>query len=534
MWDAARAYGSAEALVDGELRLSYRQLMALSDLLATRLRDLGLRPGDPVLVQLPNCWEFVALTIACFRLGLLPVMALPAHRELELGQLAKHSEAVAIAVPSSHRGYDHGAMAERLQDGSAGLGKVLVLGEPRPGQLALGELVGQDRSQLEAEAVAERARLLDTSSPDPSDVALFLLSGGTTGVPKLIPRTHDDYAYNARAAARVSGLDEHTVYLAVLPVGHNFPLACPGILGTLLFGGRVVIGPSPDPEQAFALIEREGVTHTAVVPAVAQRWLDEAPKHRFAASSLRVLQVGGARLAPEVARRVRPTLGATLQQVFGMAEGLLNYTRLDDPEDAVCETQGRPVSPDDEVRIVDEEGRDVPDGEMGMLITQGPYTLRGYYRLPEVNATSFTADGWYRSGDVVRRHPSGNFVVEGRVKDLINRGGEKISAEEIENLAYLHPAVARASAVAMPDAALGERVCIFVVAKPGHSLTLEELRTTMEGAGAARYKLPERLELLEEMPLTAVGKVDKRALQSAASRFGQLGEAGGQKTGGKG
>ena len=256
-----------------------------------------------------------------------------------------------------------------------------------------------------------------------------------------------------------------------MPASHNFPLACPGILGTLLSGGRVVMLASPQPQSVFTTIEDEGVTITAVVPAVAQRWLAYA--RSTAHRALRVLQVGGARLADELARRVRPVLGATLQQVFGMAEGLLNYTRLDDPDEVICSTQGRPLSPGDEVRIVDGDGNDLPDGGPGALLTRGPYTPCGYYRAPEQNARAFTPDGWYASGDVVRRRPDGNLVVEGRDKDMINRGGEKISAEEVENLVYRLPGIAQVAAVAAPDPSLGERVCVFVVPQPGQDITLE-------------------------------------------------------------
>jgi 2,3-dihydroxybenzoate-AMP ligase len=212
----------------------------------------------------------------------------------------------------------------------------------------------------------------------------------------------------------------------------------------------------PDPRSAFGVIGREGVTITAVVPAVAQRWLAHAADHGASAlRTLDVLQVGGARLADELARRVKPVLGATLQQVFGMAEGLLNYTRLDDPDEVICATQGRPLSPGDEVRIVDAEGNSRPDGQPGLLLTRGPYTPRGYYRAPEQNARAFTPDGWYASGDVVRRRPDGNLVVEGRDKDMINRGGEKISAEEVENLLYKMPGIAQVAAVAAADPRTG-------------------------------------------------------------------------------
>jgi 2,3-dihydroxybenzoate-AMP ligase len=260
--------------------------------------------------------------------------------------------------------------------------------------------------------------------------------------------------------------------------------------------------------RAFATIAAERVTHTAVVPAVAARWLEYG-----AAAGLRVLQVGGARLADELARKVEPVLGARLQQVFGMAEGLLNFTRLDDPDDVVCTTQGRPLSEADEVRLVDEFDNDVPDGEPGSLLTRGPYTPRGYYRAPEQNARAFTADGWYRSGDVCRRTPEGNLVVEGRDKDMINRGGEKISAEEVENLVYQLPVVSQVAAVAMPDPVLGERVCLYVVLRPDTTLTLDDVRAGMTRLGVARFKLPEHLVIVGELPSTKVGKIDKKALR---------------------
>jgi 2,3-dihydroxybenzoate-AMP ligase len=361
---------------------------------------------------------------------------------------------------------------------------------------------------------ADRERL-DTAAPAPRDVAVFLLSGGTTGLPKLIARTHDDYAYNARASAEVAAVGADAVYLVSLPAGHNFPLACPGILGTLLAGGRVVTLPSPEPARAAATIAAEGVTHTAVVPAVAGRWMEHAAEHGSASlETLRVVQVGGARLADELAHKVKPVLTAALQQVFGMAEGLLNYTRLDDPDDIVCTTQGRPMCPADEVRIVDELDHDVPAGQPGLLLTRGPYTPRGYYRATEQNARAFTSDGWYRSGDICRRTAEGYLIVEGRDKDMINRGGEKISAEEVENLVYQLPAVSQVAAVAMPDPRLGERVCLYVVPRPGETVTLDAVRDLMEKIGVARFKLPERLVVVEELASTKVGKIDKKALRT--------------------
>ena len=495
--DAAARTPDAPALVDGDVRLTHAELLARADATAARLVGLGIAPGDRIVVQLANSAAFVVLAVACLRSGIVPVMALPAHRRTELAHLAGHAGAVAIAVPDRLRDFDHQGLAAELVADVGSLRHVLVDGAAA-------------RSHVDLRALGDPGPRYDGPAPHSRAVAVLLLSGGTTGLPKLITRTHDDYAYNARASADVCGVDADTAYLVSLPAGHNFPLACPGILGTLLAGGRVVLLPSPEPERAFAVIAAEGVTHTAVVPAVAGRWLEHAAAHGPPAP-LRVLQVGGARLVDELARRVRPVLGAQLQQVFGMAEGLLNYTRLDDPDDVVCTTQGRPLSPGDEVRLVDEADADVPDGEPGSLLTRGPCTPRGYYRAPEQDARAFTSDGWYRSGDVCRRAPGGYLVVEGRDKDMINRGGEKISAEEVENLVHRLPAVSQVAAVAAPDPELGERVCVFVVPRPGATLTLDEVRAAMQGV--AGFKRPERLELVDELPVTKVGKIDKKALR---------------------
>jgi len=500
--------------------MTYAELDAAADRVACGLRNLGLARNDRVVVQLPNVVEFPAIVFGLLRLGALPVFALPPHREHEIGYLAEHSEAVAYLAADSFGGFAYGELGIAARKASPSLRHVLLLGASDERSAASAASPGPDNGVVDLRRLldapldpAEAAAAADADPPDPADVALFLLSGGTTGLPKLIPRTHDDYAYNVSASAEVSGLDRSTVYLVALPAAHNFPLGCPGLMGTLAAGGRVVMAPSPRPEDAMAAVEAEGVTVTALVPALAIRWLEANHDKRFDLSSLRVLQVGGARLVPEVARRIGPAFGCTVQQVFGMAEGLLNYTRLDDPEEVIVETQGRPLAPADEIRIAGPDGAPVPDGEPGELLTRGPYTIRGYYRAEAHNARAFTEDGFYRTGDVVRLHPSGNLTVEGRAKDLINRGGEKISAEEIENLLLSHPAVREAAAVAMPHAVLGEQTCAYLVLRPGETLDVASLGAYLDGRGVARFKWPERVEVLDALPVTNVGKVDKKKLR---------------------
>ncbi|WP_438011460.1 (2,3-dihydroxybenzoyl)adenylate synthase [Sorangium sp. So ce321] len=484
------------ALVSDDRRLSYGELDQRADRLAAGLLRLGIRPGDRVVVQLPNIAEFFEVCFALFRLGALPVLALPAHRRAEITYFCEHTEAVAYVVADRDGGFDYRELARQVRREAGTVKHVLVAGEP-------GEFTAL--SSLHDEPV-------ELPRPDPGDVAFFQLSGGSTGVPKLIPRTHDDYLYSVRASAEICALDAGSVYLAVLPVAHNFTLSSPGSLGALCAGGRVVLSRRPSPDEAFPLIEREKVTITALVPPLASVWLESARATRHDLSSLKVLQVGGAKLSAEVARRVRPTLGCALQQVFGMAEGLVNYTRLDDPDDIVLETQGRPISPLDEIRVVDDEDRDVEPGQVGHLLTRGPYTIRGYYRADAHNAKAFTRDGFYRTGDLVRRTPAGYLVVEGRAKDQINRGGEKIAAEEVENHVLAHPAVRDAALVAMPDERLGERSCAFLVPR-GQPPAAREINAFLRERGVAQYKVPDRIEWLDALPTTSVGKVDKKALR---------------------
>ncbi|MEV7495400.1 (2,3-dihydroxybenzoyl)adenylate synthase [Streptomyces anulatus] len=485
-------------------RWTYADLDRRADRLAAGFLARGIAKGDKVVVQLPNIAEFFEVIFALFRIGALPVFALPAHRESEITYFCEFTGAVAYVIAAEHGGYDYRELASKTLANVATLRHVFVAqGDP-----------GAFEALVE---VAEEP--VGYGGPRPDDLAFLQLSGGSTGIPKLIPRTHDDYIYSLWGSNEICAVDERSVYLCVLPAAHNFPLSSPGSLGTLYAGGRVVLCPAPSPEVAFPLIEREGVTITGLVPPLALLWTEAAPGTAHDIGSLDVLLVGGAKFSEEAARRVRPALGCTLQQVFGMAEGLVNYTRLDDPVETIVTTQGRPISPDDEILVVDDEDREVPPGETGHLLTRGPYTIRGYWNAPEHNARSFTEDGFYRTGDIVRVTGTGHIVVEGRAKDQINRGGEKIAAEEVENHILAHPAVHDANVVAEPDPYLGERVCAYVILRSGAGpLKAVAVKRFVRERGLAAYKVPDRVEFVDAFPQTGVGKVSKKDLRNAAAR----------------
>jgi 2,3-dihydroxybenzoate-AMP ligase len=507
---ALAAYADRVAVVDETGPVTYSQLSDRSERLARALLDCGFEPLDRIIVQLPNTAMFAYLYFALLRIGAAPVLALPGHRRREITQFAEISAAKALAGPAAARGFDFAAMAADVMTDRPDLRLCLIQGlEEAPNDprfVRLEDLLSREpRSSREA---------LEQISIDPSDPALFLLSGGTTGIPKLIPRTHNDYLYNSKIAAAACEIGVGDVLLDVLPIEHNLPLGCPGLQGFLLSGGTVVLGTSTRPRDVFELIQRHRVTHIHLVPALLIRWIDDPAMNNYDLSSLRVIQSGGQRLQPEVRLRAERALpGCFIQENFGMAEGLIMFVRSSDPWEVRRETCGRPASPADEVYLVDEDGHVVPDGEPGELIVRGPYTLRGYFRSPEHNARAFTPDGFYRSGDLLRKLPSGNYVVEGRVKDLINRGGEKISAEEVENLILSNKAVLNVACVPYPDPVLGERMCACVVLRPGCSaLSLEELVGFLRGFEIAAFKLPERLELFDTLPLSGFGKVSKKDL----------------------
>ena len=493
----ARRSPDKVALVQGEQRLTYGELLARSRDRAARLAGVGLRSGDLVLMQLPNTTEFVVSYLAVNMIGVIPVMALRAHRQAEVRHFLRASGATAYLIPDVVGGFDFRVMAREMQAEFPGLKHVFVAGEPAPGQLALASL---------PDAPAP------VNGPRPADVSTMLLSGGTTSLSKLIPRTHDDYVLNARLCGAAGDFTDRTVFMAILPLGHNYNLASPGMLGAFYYGGTVVIAPGTGVDDVFSLVQRERVTVIAAVVPLITTWLNSEALSAYDLSSLAVVQNGGARLAPELRRRLRQKLGCTPQEIYGTAEGLINMTRLGDPDELLLESSGAPVCDEDEIMVVDDAGGELVDGEAGELVTRGPYTIRGYYNAPDKNADAFLPGGWYRMGDVVRRR--GRYVyTEGRRKDMINRGGEKISCEEIESLILGHPSVKSAVLVGMPDPLFGEKACACVVTLPGKTLAFADLIAFLRERQIASFKLPERLELFHELPVSPVGKILKRQLR---------------------
>jgi 2,3-dihydroxybenzoate-AMP ligase len=464
---------------------------------AAVLAGAGVGRGDGVIIQLPNSVAYLETVFAVWRLGAIPVFSLPAHGSTEIRHFASHAPArfyVSTATPNRHLARVHRDVSEEVT--------MILVDEASPWD------------------GADALPVPDAASVAPDELAFLQLSGGTTGVPKQIPKTHDDYLYSVRASVDACDLRHGDVLLVALPASHNFTMSSPGILGAVQVGASIVFAADPMPTEVLPLIAEHGVTHLALVPPALISLLNFPERDSFDVSSVRTVWVGGAKLSEAAARRVHPELGWTLQQVFGMAEGLVNYTPLDASIEETVATQGRPMSPWDEIRVVDDEDVDVPEGEPGNLLTRGPYTIRRYHRAPEVNARSFTADGFYRTGDIVVFR-GGTLTVVGRAKDQINRGGEKIAPEAVENILLTHDAVHDVSVVGMPDEVLGEKIRAFVIPRQdaasdpaAHGLTPTKLRKFAREAGLSSFAVPDLIDIVAEFPLTGVGKVSKKAQQA--------------------
>lgn len=491
---------NAVAIADSTSSLSYRQLAAHSDRLAAALQRRGLKSGDTALVQLGNVTEFYVVFFALLKIGVVPVNALFSHQRSEMSAYASQIQPALLIADRTHALFADNVFAEAFIAQHPSL-RVMALRNAADEEYSLTAWIAEDAADFHA-------------TPTPADeVAFFQLSGGSTGTPKLIPRTHNDYYYSIRRSVEICRFDAHTRYLCALPIAHNYPMSSPGALGVFFGGGQVILATDPSAQVCFPLIEQHAITVTALVPPAVTLWLQAMSEWEAHPSldSLQLLQVGGAKLSETLAARIPAEIGCTLQQVFGMAEGLVNYTLLDDDEQHILTTQGTPMSPDDELWVADEQGNALPVGQTGRLMTRGPYTFRGYYLSPEHNADAFDPQGFYCSGDLISLTEDGYVQVQGRLKDQINRGGEKIAAEEIENLLLRHASVINAALVSMPDSLMGEKSCAFVVT---HSVFKPvQLRRHLRELGVAEFKLPDRFVRVDRLPLTPVGKVDKKHLR---------------------
>lgn len=500
---AAHADRVAIEWLDG--RLTYRELDEATDRVAAGLLALGLKPLDRVVMQLGNGPETLIAFLACWKAAIIPICTLTLHREAEIGFLAEFGGARAHFIESDAPKFDFTAFARKMQAEVDGLDLIIsTCGTP-------GEGVVDMRAMLDADLTQARAALASVPQ-DPWQVAAFQLSGGTTGVPKIIPRMHAEYLYNMRTVMAFNGWTADDRILVPMPFAHNLNMGC--CWGAFLMsGGTVIATPALDPDTVRVVHNTLKPTIMGAAKPIIMRMRDEVAEGRISVEGLRsIFSTDGAEI-------VTRTIGVPGHHIFGMTEGTIMFTRDSDSEKIRFQTCGRPVSDLDEVRLL-ESGSEtqVQEGVVGELAVRGPYTLRGYYNAPERNAEAFTSDGFYRSGDLMRCHRIDGvayYSFEGRLKDVVSRADEKVNCEEVERVVMDHPAFNDVAVVGMPSPTHGEKVCLYAVPVPGQSVPdVRELGAFLKAKGLAIYKWPERIELIDELPLTKVGKLDKPALRA--------------------
>lgn len=491
-------YDAHTAVTDSLTSWSYRQLYKNTLALAGVLRKRGIVRGDRVIMQMTNTVWFPALFFALLRIGAVPILCLPAHKELVIGGICQNASPSAMIFTRRYLQYQYEDTARKLAEQYGCADRLFFEDE-------FTALI----SEADDAALGREQAVTDIPSAD--DLAFLSLSGGTTGIPKLIPRTHRDYLYNARVTAVRAGLSEKSVMLNILPAAHNFALGTPGIIGTLMYGGTVVMQKYPDIAELFSNVEQYGVTITSLVPALVNMCIRY--RNLFDdddVSTLQDVMVGGAMFRPEEAAAIEHLLGCTVIQVYGMSEGMTFMTDRDAPASVRYYDQGRPSAPEDEYRIVDPNGDDVADGTPGEIIVRGPYTIKGYYENSEANLRSFSGDGYYLTGDRALRTPQGNIRILGRVREQINRAGEKIMPAALEEWICRSENVLECAVIGVPDSELGQKICVCAVTEK--HMTLQELHTFLKQEHISDFYLPDMLLLMDSLPLTPVGKVDKNEL----------------------
>ncbi len=514
------------ALAGPSGRLTYAELDEQTDRIAVGLRATGLQPGERVLLQVNNDLPAVLAWYGLLKAGLVPVATLVQHRSHELTAVASLCSPAAHLIDTGYAAHDLAALASEIAAGQPSL-RVLLTTGPGPGHAALPDLAQTPGATAELRAQVDRWQ----REISPDAVAALQLSGGTTSTPKLIPRRHAEYWYNSRAYAAAMELDPTGCVAHILPIVHNAGIVC-ALHAAHSVGAALALVPH-DADLLVEVARRVPITHMLMSPPMASAVL-RRPDLAGALSSLVALTwVLGA--MPPALLDVFETDTCRVTQMFGMAEGLCMYTPRSAPLDLRLRSVGTPVSGFDEIRVYTPGTEDrVRPGQPGELCCRGPYTIRGYYRAPERNAEVFTADGFYRTGDIVVEIADGYYTLADRIKDLINRGGEKVNAAEVEELLIRHPAIDRAAVVAMPDAALGERCCAFIVLAPGTGpIDLSVLQEHLAALGVAKFKYPERVEIRDALPMTSVTKLNKAALRAEITQILQADRSSAQASGAK-
>jgi 2,3-dihydroxybenzoate-AMP ligase len=504
---ATDLYPDKVGLVDDTHRFTYRELRNRVDSLAIGFIGLGIKERQFVFLQIPNWHEYLLSFYALQKIGAIPVLFISRHGLSEILHIAALTDPVAWIGPARYRNAEYLPMLREVMKETKALRYLLsVRGQEDKGFTPLESLMAS------GEPTAAELGALEALRPDPMEVSMILLTGGTTGMPKAVPRTHNDYIASVQYHSKAWEITSEDTLLTAAPVSHAQAMHN-GVGSVFLNFCKYVITDSTDAEQICRVIEREKVTAFPTVPALVQRVVNLDNLGEYNLNSLKKIYCGGAPSTPELVRSVYDKIGCKFVNALGSSEGLGSMTRLNADLETICTTVGQKDCPYSQYKVLDQCGQEVPPGHEGELLAKGPTVFTGYFKSHEDNQTTFTRDGFFKTGDLAKIDESGTVTITGRIKETILRGGETISAVAIERLIASHPGVAEAAVIGMPDKVLGERICAYVALKGGASLAFQELVAYLRSLGASVLQLPERLEIMNAIPRTKIGKADKKALK---------------------
>jgi len=512
-WDRnAREYGDREALVDSKYRLTWAEAKRLVDAMAISWVEMGIPMHSRIIVQSPNSVYGFLSRIACERAGLISLTVYPYLRQRELEYMVERPEASAVVIVSFYNKFNFLEMYEGLQKQFPHLKYIFLFDDEVPasapeGTFSLTRMVNERAQKPVDESVLAERRL------DPVwNVALLTTTSGTTGIPKLVEWPIAPRVCTSKARVDIWNLNKDDITVAIAPHAG-------GAAGTLTYfaaplaGAKTVMLEEFSPDGALALIEKEKATAIGVVPTHLVKMLD-ADASKYDLSSLRFIRSAGGYLSPQIAEEAERAFGAAITSDLGTQDmGSVSGCRVEDSRDLRRRTVGR-MLPGNQVRLMDQESKnELPPGEPGVLYFRGPHAPAGYYRDEELTATVFNPDGWTTTGDIVKFDQECLWIL-GRAKDMIIRGGQNIYPAEIEGLLNDHPKVASVAVVGYPDREMGERACAYVTPKAGQGFSFEEMVEFLKSKNIAMFKLPERLEVVSELPTVGdSGKINKEALK---------------------
>jgi non-ribosomal peptide synthetase component E (peptide arylation enzyme) len=510
---AADIHPEKEAFVDGKTRLTYGEAREKTNRLAIGLMGLGIRPLDRVLVQVPNWNEFVLAYFAVQKIGAVTVLLIDRYRQFEINRLISLTGATSWIVASKYRHTDYVPIIHDVLKEHPEVKHVITVrgeGDQKPFS-SMERLIGE--TPLTEDNLARLAE----RRPDPMQVAHMGPTGGTTGAPKIVPRTHSSLITGTEYCSKSWEQSIEDINLLAGPIGHDLTFT-KGFMGSVVTMGKVVFLDSTDNRDICETIQREKVTSIIWVPTLAQKMLQYEDIDAYDLSSLKKMHSAGGASHPDLVKNVTEKLKMKFYNGYGGTEGMTSITRPRDDLEVICTTVGRPTCPWDTYKVIDGNGNELPPNSEGELVLKGPGVFTGYYNNPEENKKVFTKDGFFRTGDVAKIDEKGYITITGRIKEMINRGGESISATEIERLITRHPEVAAVAVIPMPDPFMGERVCAYIQPKTGARLDFDGIISFLKEQKASVLQLPERIEFIDAMPYTGVQKVDKKSLREDIER----------------